>query len=388
MMKTSQKGYGWKLSAAIRWAVILAVGVMSGCGGGGGGGSGTTSTSIPSVTPSTTIAPSPYTGAQAVVLSRIYTNVNTMRVSMGDGALSDDTDLDEAAQNHAEYLAVNIENGALQTATHTEVSNLVDFYDDTPLDRARLAGLSTTDWVEEEATTFDTQPDNGFGTTTGDLCYRQFWDSVYHLVTLTENQEIMGIGVNSQSAYTACVLLGGVVTGAAQAGTPVANGLPSGGGQQIAVGTVVFAPLANSTGVDLAFNAAAEYPNPVPDLSTQLGANFCIGATSASVGCVGRPIMVRVNSAEGEQLLVNSFTLVDGSGSAVAGRIIVPASAVSGSNSSAGVTADVNGELASGVAFLIPLQPLTPLTTYTVNFTGSRSGSSVSATWSFTTGAS
>lgn len=364
---------------------VAAIALIS-CGGGGGTGTGT-GTTIPSLTPLTTIAASPYTsGSAATALSAIYTNLSDVRVSMGVGALPANPSLDTAASAHAAYLATNMESGALQAATHAENSQLADYYAATPLDRARFAGLSTPDWVGEVTTVFGTQSDAGVGTTTANVCFRQFWDSVYHLAAITANQEIMGIGLSTQPAYTACVVLGAVVTGATQAGQPQANALPDGGGQQMSTGSIAVVPVANSTGVDIAFNAYAESPNPVPDLSTQLDSRMCVGASEGTAGCVGRPIMVRVNAAQGDTLLVNTFTLTDASGRNVSARIIVPSGALSGSG--VNVTADVNSALSPGVAFLIPLQPLATQTNYTVNFLGTRDGSSIGARWSFTTGSS
>ena len=132
------------------------------------------------------------------------------------------------------------------------------------------------------------------------------------------------------------------------------------------VGTVAHVPYANETNVALAM--VAEIINPAPDLRNP-----------------GRPIMVRVNSQNGNTLTVGNFQLTTASGAPVPARVILPAQALTGSLSSA--TSDVNGDLRNGVAFLLPLQPLSPSAVYTVNFSGARDGVAMATTWQFTTAA-
>jgi hypothetical protein len=111
------------------------------------------------------------------------------------------------------------------------------------------------------------------------------------------------------------------------------------------------------------------------------------GKAAPDIAAPGRPIMVRVNAANaGDVLTVSSFTLTAANGTVVAARIIVPSAALTGS--SAGVTADVNNGLFPGVAFLLPLAPLTANTTYTATFSGARDGTPISVTWNFSTAAS
>ena len=131
--------------------------------------------------------------------------------------------------------------------------------------------------------------------------------------------------------------------------------------------TIAHSPLVNEPNVALAM--IAEDVNVAPDIAAP-----------------GRPIMVQVNASAGDVLTISSFTLTAANGSVVAGRLIVPSAALTGS--SAGVTADVNSALFPGVAFLLPLAPLTANTTYTATFSGARDGTPISVTWSFTTAAS
>jgi hypothetical protein len=192
-------------------------------------------------------------------------------------------------------------------------------------------------------------------------------DTVYHLQNVTSNQQTIGIGFRQSSGsypnYT-CVLDFGETAGVS--GAPQANAVYVTGGQQMPTAAIAHAPLVNETNVPLAM--IAEDVNPAPDIAAP-----------------GRPIMVRVNAANaGDVLTVSSFTLTAANGTVVAARIIVPSAALTGSTTTA--TADMNGLLAPGVAFLLPLAPLTANTTYTVAFNGARDGTPISTTWMFTTG--
>jgi hypothetical protein len=191
-------------------------------------------------------------------------------------------------------------------------------------------------------------------------------NTVYHLADMTDNAETIGIGFQQgtgSSGLYACALDTGETTGVS--GNPVPNGLLISGGQQLPTSAVAHSPLANETAVSLAM--VPENTNPAPDVVSP-----------------GRPIMVRVNAANpGDILTVSNFTLT-ANGTAIPSRIIVPAAALTGSSS--GVTADPNGLLPPGIAFLLPLAPLTSNTTYTVTFSGARDGAPINTTWNFNTG--
>lgn len=349
--------------AAVSLAATMMLVACGGGGGGGGNGSGSTPTSTaPATNPGnlqTTVPTATYTSgtAQASILSQL----NTYRSAMGVGLLKQDSVLDTSASAHALYLVNNFANGSITSVTHNEVSTFANYYEATPLSRARKAGAPATEWIGENAAV-------GLNLTTGDAnaasCIGQYLNTLYHLAAATSVQETMGVGfqTNAGQGTYGCVLDFGETTNVS--GTPVDNGLYAGGGQQMATDASAVTPYPNETNVARAM--VAETPNPAPDLASP-----------------GRPVLFRVTaSSAGDVLTVSSFTLT-ANGATVPARIIVPSAAMTGST---GATADVNNALFVGVVALLPLAPLAANTTYTATFSGQRDGKPVSRTWVFTTG--
>jgi uncharacterized protein YkwD len=358
---------------ALAMAAALA---LAACGGGGGSSSnsgGTPVADTPAPTPATpnasvprqTSVPAPTYDAGSAQAT-MFLAINAYRSNVGVGMVSQDANLDTAAQAHAVYEQVNFNSGALTSLTHTEDAANPSFYEATPYQRARKAGTTINQWVGENVAA-SYSPDN-IQANDGANCAQQWLDTVYHLQGVTSNTTSVGIGYVSpatlQKPAFFCVTDFGVVSSRAPANAGSYNAIPFDGGQQIPANTVVHAPYSNESSVPLAM--VAESPNPAPD-----------------VGSPGRPIMVRVSAEAGNILTVNSFQLTDAAGTVVLARIIVPSSAVAGSK--AAVTADVNNSLFSGVAFLLPLTPLAPNTVYTVSFSGARDGVAIATAWQFTT---
>jgi len=292
--------------------------------------------------------------------------LNAYRLAMGVGEVAQDPILDTSAQAHAQYLDSNLANRSLTAVSYNEVSTFANYYDDTPLSRAQRAGVPATEWIDEDVGTGAPQTTEAVY---GSNCVNAYLDTVYHLQNVTSNQQTIGIGFQPNSgSYPnySCVLDFGETAGVS--GAPQANALYQLGGQQMPTTAIAHAPLTNELNVPLAM--IAEDVNPAPD-----------------IGAPGRPIMVRVTAANpGDVLTVSSFTLTAVNGPVLAARIIVPSAALTGS--SAGVTSDVNNGLLPGVAFLLPLAPLSANTTYAVSFSGARDGTPISVTWNFTTAAS
>jgi uncharacterized protein YkwD len=350
--------------------------ILAACGGGGGGGGGGNSAapasgaSIPPATTSGAVAvqtsvPASTYGA-ATMQASAFSTLNAYRLAMGVGEVAQDPILDTSAQAHALYLDSNLANGNLTALSHDEVTTFANFYGDTPLSRAQKAGAPVTEWIGEDiAAGYPQTSAAAFGSNCVDI----YLDTVYHLQSVTSNQQTIGIGFQQTSGTYpnySCVLDFGETAGVS--GAPQPNSFYTAGGQQMPTTTIAHSPLVNESNVSLAM--IAENVNPAPDIASP-----------------GRPIMVRINAANpGDMLTVSNFTLTAANGTVVAARIIVPSAAVTGSSS--GVTADVNNDLSPGVAFLLPLAPLTANTTYTATFSGARDGTPISVTWNFTTAAS
>jgi uncharacterized protein YkwD len=363
-------------TSAVTAAAIVTALFLAACGGGGGGG-GDSSTAVPPGGASAPVAPTtPVTGlapqtsvpaptySASSFQSAAFTLINNYRAAMGVGMLRQDPALDTSSQAHAVYLFSNFKSGALTAVGHTETAGNLNYYGDTPLSRAQKAGAPSTEWVGENVALGGIQTTDAVAAAD---CVGQLTNTVYHLAAMVENQESVGIGYavgDASSPFYTCSTDFGTSTGVV--GVPVDNSIPYQGGQVIPAGTLVHSPYANESGVVTTMHV--ESPNPAPDLASP-----------------GRPILVGVNSQNGNTLTVSSFTLVNSSGAPVPARILVPSSAQAGSTAT--TVADPNNDLRNGIAVLLPLQSLKPNTVYTVSFSGARDGSAVSSTWNFTTAA-
>lgn len=319
--------------------------LLAACGGGGGDSgstgtpAGTTPTTPPvapaptSVPPATSVPAPTYPSGDARLTA--FSDLNTYRVAMGVGALTQDTKLDLAADNHLGYMQAN------SVITHTETTGLTGFTGATPYDQVVTAGGSKNQYIGQVAS--------------GSMsCLANFRNSVYHLQGITSNQETIGLAL--RNGY--CVMNFGVVTGANGSG----YGLPQWGGQQMASNAVAYSPIDNEN-VFGGFTPAAESPNPAPDLTT-----------------AGHPIMFRVPvPTTTDVLTVSSFTLTGPGGASIPVRVLVPANAKAGSM--AGAVQDNN--LYAGVVFALPTAQLAG-GTYTATFSGARNGTAINKSWSFT----
>jgi uncharacterized protein YkwD len=129
--------------------------------------------------------------------AKAFELINDYRVSVNVGKLRQDPRLDAAAQAQALYLASNLALGGLTELSHDEVPNFANYYADTPLARARKAGVAMKEWVGENIAAGRHQPDlDAYARD----CIGQAINSVYHLVSLLRNQESVGLGFVSDNA--------------------------------------------------------------------------------------------------------------------------------------------------------------------------------------------
>lgn len=322
-------------------AITLA---LAACGGGGGDDGGPKNPTTPPTTPTTPQEPTsvpPATSSPAATYPggdlrlAAFNALNDYRIKMGVGALKQDAALDIAADNHLGYMKSN------SVIAHEETAGKSGFTGVNPYEQGVAAGASRNQWISQSAS----------GSTD---CVTVFKNTVYHLQGITSNQETVGIAV--RDGY--CVLNFGVVTGANGSG----YGLPQWGGQQLQGNSVTYSPV-DSELVPGTFTATGEQPSPAPDLPN-----------------AGHPVMFRVPAPSASDVLtVSNFTLTGPGGSSVPARILVATGAKGGSIASA----ISDPYVYTGVAFLLPTQPLTA-GTYTATFVGARNGVAVSKSWSFT----
>lgn len=329
---------------------------LTACGGGGGDSSGGTPTNptapavpAPEPTPPSSVAPATDVPAAnySDLRASLFTQLNDFRAAVGVGKLRQDTNLDTAAQAHADYMKANLVVG------HEELSISPAYYEATPRSRATKAGVDASHWIAEVAG----------GTTL--LPVSQVWaclrmtNSVYHLQALTSNVETVGLGIND----FACSIDMGVVTLGGVSGSPPANSTPVGNGQLMAANAIGVAPVDGSK-VDGAM--PPESPQPASDIASP-----------------GHPLMVRVRAdTMADTLTASSFTLVDNVGSVIPGRVLVATNALAGTTASG---AQADSMLYPGVVFFMPLSPLASAKAYTATFAGARNGVSISKSWSFST---
>ncbi|QNM95513.1 CAP domain-containing protein [Chitinimonas koreensis] len=346
-------------------ALILTLGA---CGGGGGGSSGPSNGGTPQPTPVPTPTPTPVPSCsnnstnppacdnfQATVPAASYTagsyeakafeQLNAVRKAMGIGLLAQSAALDTAAASHRAYGVqndvCNNDPGAIDPATglmkhHSEQPGLPGYTGSTPILRANAAGYGGTVATEVATCASTTDP-------RADLAW--YLSSVYHRLPLLDpGLRDLGMKIvvpaSNEGIVTGNVVNFGYKT--TQQPTPASY-----------LGTY---PTAGQSDVSLIFEYASENPNPLPDLSP------------ATQRFVGNP--VSIHAEVGKLLIVDSFTL-SVANNPVPVRLLTKQS-------------DVNG-LGGHVAFIVPLAPLMPGTTYTAKFTGTIDGASRSKEWSFTT---
>lgn len=334
---------------------LLACLLLAACGGGGGG-------AAPAPTPVASLSyqalvtsVSPFTYTNPSDNLTIATNLNTLRQNTGVGLLAQNSALDTAAKNHADYLVTNsLVNG---TYLNTNFSGTLGaHYEDqatyptgftgaTPQARATAAGYAGS--VVEVAS---------FGAATGADCLTSFEDSVYHLADILSAAIDVGVDFANGGAGVCMIELG----------TPSTTA-----GQLPASGTVTVYPYDTENSVPPTFYNQAENPVPAPDL---LKAGHPVAVSLYSLG--------GYTSLAASDIVLNTFTLTQGA-TTITARIL-DSSAIT--TTGPAVTPDSN-LTKPGFIVLLPESPLSASTTYNVSFSATVKSTPVSKTWSFTTGA-
>lgn len=333
-----------KISSLVAVSVSL---LISACGGGGASDSSSPTSTVPPVTTPTVIPANLQTSVAAPNYSmpqaaNIFNAVNNFRASQGLGLLKQDLSLDISTSNHNNYCDVN------KCYSHTEEPGKPGFTGVTPGDRAIYTNYGSSS-VGEVAFGISYLTPNNVETALVDGLI----NTVYHrAVLMNQAATDMGVGYLVKSS---------VVPGSPSPLFTVSLYIDFGMKkiQNNASDFVTVYPRDSQNDVVLFMNT--EMPNPVPDIAMTQDA-VSKGTSS--------PVSIMV--AEGKILKIDSFKIKNAStGVDFSARLInYPADTFVNPNS----------------AFLIGKQPFEKNTKYTVEFSGSVSGTSVKKTWSFTTG--
>lgn len=342
-------------------AMVTIIALISACGGGGdsslpatpvttgpvAGNSTPALPTAPAVTPGdlqTTVPAWSY--AEGSEQAAFVTALNSFRAQVGLGLLAQNTQLDTAAQNHLAYVLANdvnyggtVDMTAVDRATgrnffHIETAGNPLFTGVQELDRAKAVGYAGP-FVGEEG--------GGGGGKGGERVLVALASTVYHRAGLMyQGFRDVGIAVGTDRAQTFVLEMG--------YSKPQTNASDFLG--------IYPADKQNSVGLF----AAAELPNPFPELSTS-NADFPTKT--------GYP--VSVVAKEGLRLEVLTFSITEsGSNTPLSARVLTSDN-------------DPNRYLASNIAFLVANAPLKSNTTYKVVFSGRINNNLVDKTWSFTT---
>jgi uncharacterized protein YkwD len=317
----------WSARASLVVSVLLSVTLLVACGGSSSGSSGSTSPATSSGTPPAGTEPNApaLTGNSA---SDGFNWFNYRCQQIGLRPLSRNALLDTAAQNHSTYQKLN------DTITHTEDPAKPGFTGATEFDRVGAAGYRLSGSYALGEVISSTTDNSGVNAA------EALVTAIYHRFLVFEPMFHDG-GAGSAT-----------VTGGYMYFTVDFGSSPLDYSKGLLLGGFVNYPFANQTGVPVNFFSDYEIPDPVPNRNE-----------------VGYPISVHANI--NATITVGSFTVQPHGGSALATVTVL------GDTHS-------NGSGPSAVA-IIPLDKLTPLTTYDVQFTGAIDGVPAVRSWSFTT---
>lgn len=321
---------------------LAAASALTACGGGGGGGS------TGGVTPPPTPTPDPVTTAPAGTTQAVPTYtagsaqlqmlnaINSYRQQCGFPAFQQNTMLDRAAQNHAEYMAAN---GA--TPGHIETAGNPGFTGAKPQDRAIALGWPSGLGVGEVAAGFW----NGKALTPAEngQALLDTWSSgPYHQTAIADYGTLLGSGVAQKDWQGSPTVLGGLLFGSST--YPPSNITTS--------GNVLTFPCQGSTG--LPYKGAGEIPVP-PGTS----------------GPWGTPVTVTGNPTD-------TVTLTSGTMIAAGSSTVITLTVLTSENDPAKL-------VKKNLAVAYPLAPLAPNTTYSVNLNGTVNGVPFTRSFTFTT---
>ena len=324
---------------------------LSACGGGGGGDAPGPTPPPPPPPPAPTPTPSPAgpIAAQLTVPTPVgydaerlaaFNRLNEIRLSAGLGMLAQSTAMDQAAQAHADWMIAN------DSFTHEETAGTMGFTGESWPRRDEAFGYVPVGGGEVMS-----------APVRGAAGIDSLINTVYHRAIMLAVEPVdVGIGWSTDAATKVWMPL---VIDITRPGTDATRGL--GQAAQASIHGVTIWPTDGAHAVPL--RLGSENPNPVP---------------SKDVSNLGTPTSITVD--EEATISASSFVLANS-----ATGVVVPCQVVSSAN-------DPNLLVPRSFIALVPLDPLTPNTTYSVEFEGNtvefstRVPVALRRTWSFTTG--
>lgn len=329
--------------SAITIAAILA---LAACGGGGGGGSGTTTTGTSSggstsggsssgsgsAQTSSTNNVSPAQYASGSVQSAVFSALNSYRQQCGFPALTENSTLDTATQNHVNYMVANVVGG------DSEKSGLTGYTGANYQARATAQGYPSTVPVGgvsnvyyNNATLTNQQYATGL--------MNGWIGGVYHVGIAIGNTTGLGIGESQTTS---------------QGNPEIWAALSLANPQPISGGPVTF-PCQGVTGIPYGGNV--ETPTP----------------PNSSASGWGTPVVVMGNPTD--TIVLSSGTMTDTTGNVITLKLLTSAN-------------DPNSEIQPYEAVAYSASLLQPSMTYSVSIAGTDNGTPFSRSFTFTTGAS
>lgn len=314
------------------YGVIAVSTILTACGGGGGSGNSTapaTAASTPSSTATSSNLTTPQYAASSAQLAA-FNLLNQQRQQCGFPALLDNSELDQAAHAHAQYLATN------NVLSDTEVSGNAGFTGVTYADRAVHFGYPQSVYSGGVSGGYYT---NAKLTETqyGQQLVYGWLSGVYHIAIAAWPVTSVGIG-EVETTYN---------------GFPqVWSSLSIANLQPMTTSAPLTFPCQGTTGV--AYQASGESPTP-PNTS----------------GPWGTPVAVAGNPTD--TIVLQTGTMTDTSGHVITLQLLDSAN-------------DPNKLLPAFEGVAYPSTPLTANTAYTVSITGTVNGTAFSSSFSFTTG--
>lgn len=374
------KNVQFTASTVLRLSALATALALAGCGGGGSsspsgsntgtGGTGTVitctapqvlvngvcSTPSPTVTPANlqTSVPTPTYQADSVEL-RAFTELNNFRKMVGLGLLVQNSKIDLAAANHANYIAVNIDadssifggvDSKYAVFGHFEVATKLGFTGVAPGDRTLFTGYGPR--ASEVVTT------NNYADKNSPV--QSFMGTVYHRsALLTQCPKDVGIGFKNHIGANNMIW------------SPVVIDLgfnPVSGCQTNASDFVYSYPVANQTNVPVAM--LGETPKPFDVAKNQYGGDDWENNTSypISIGVYDRYALTMESMVVTEQ----------GSTTPLQMR------AINNSN-------DANKFIQKNEIVFVGIAPFKPSTTYNIVFKGAANGTPITKAFSMTTAA-